>query len=145
MSSADPQVDPRGPRFAAWVTTAVLAVVLLTSSGWLLVAQAAVFALGAFVGLRYSPYTALYRTLIAPRLGPPDGREAAAPLRFAQGVGFAFAAIGAGGYLTGVPTLGVVATGLALVAAFLNAAFGLCLGCETYLLFRRLTSKGAPA
>jgi len=145
MSSADPPVDPRGPRFAAWVTTAVLAVVLLTSSGWLLAAQAAVFALGAFVGLRYSPYTALYRTMIAPRLGPPGGREAAAPLRFAQGVGFAFAAVGAVGYLTGVPTLGVVAAGLALIAAFLNAAFGLCLGCETYLLFRRLTSKGAPA
>ena len=70
MSSADPPVDPRGPRFAAWVTTAVLAVVLLTSSGWLLAAQAAVFALGAFVGLRYSPYTALYRTLIAPEIWP---------------------------------------------------------------------------
>jgi len=145
MSTSDPPVDPRGPRFAAWVTSAVLGIVLLTSSGWLLAAQAVVFALGAFAGLKYSPYSVLYRTLIAPRLRPPAAREAADPVRFAQGVGFAFAVAGAAGYLTGVVTLGVVATGLALVAAFLNAAFGLCLGCEIYLLFRRLTTKGVPA
>jgi hypothetical protein len=30
-----------------------------------------------------------------------------------------------------------VATGLALVAALLNAALGLCLGCELYLIARR--------
>lgn len=143
MSTPDPPVDPRGPRFAAWVTTAVLAAVLLASSGWLLLAQAVVFALGAFVGLKYSPYSVLYRTLIAPRLAPPTTKEAVAPLRFAQGVGFAFAVVGVAGYLTGTVAVGVVATGFALIAAFLNAAFGFCLGCETYLLFRRLTSKGA--
>jgi hypothetical protein len=141
----EPSVDPRGPRFAAWVTTVVLAATLLTSSGWLLAAQAVVFALGAFAGLRYSPYSAVFRVLIAPRIGPPVAREAAAPVRFAQGVGFAFAVIGAVGYLAAVPVLGAAATALALAAAFLNAAFGLCLGCETYLLFRRLTTKGAPA
>jgi hypothetical protein len=118
---------------------------LLTSSGWLLLAQTIVFAIGAFVGLRYAPYSVLYRKLVAPRLAPTTTREAAAPLRFAQGLGFAFAAVGTVGYLGGVEALGVVATGLALVAAFLNAAFGFCLGCETYLLFRRLTTKGAPA
>jgi hypothetical protein len=35
----------------------------------------------------------------------------------------------------------VVAIGLALAAAFLNAAFGFCLGCEMYLLIRRFTAK----
>jgi hypothetical protein len=143
--STDPPVDPRGPRLAAWITTAVLAAVVLTGSGWLLAAQAAVFALGAFAGLKYAPYSILFRTLVAPRLAPPVTREAAAPLRFAQGVGFAFAAAGAIAYLAGIPVLGTLATVFALVAAFLNAAFGLCLGCETYLLIRRLTTKGAPA
>jgi hypothetical protein len=137
-------VDPRGPRFAAWVTTAVLAAVLLTSSGVLLAVQAVVFALGAFAGLRYSPYGAVYRTLIAPRLAPPTEREDAAPVRFAQGVGLVFAAVGTVGYLAGSPFVGHVATALALVAAFLNAAFGLCLGCETYLLIKRLTTRGTP-
>jgi Domain of unknown function (DUF4395) len=134
MSAAtDPPVDPRGPRFAAWVTSLVLAVVLLTGSAWLAAAQAAVFALGAFAGLRFSPYAALYRLLIAPRLAKPTELEAAAPVRFAQGVGFVFAVLAAVGYATGLTVLGVVATALALGAALLNAAFGVCIGCEIYL------------
>src|SRR5436309_3228077 len=92
-------VDPRGPRFAAWLTTVVLAVVLLASSGWLLGVQAIVFAVGAFAGLRYAPYAAVYRRFVAPRLSPVVDWEEAAPVRFAQGVGFGFAVIGAVGYL----------------------------------------------
>ncbi|MGH3990501.1 MAG: DUF4395 family protein, partial [Pseudonocardiaceae bacterium] len=38
--STDPPVDPRGPRFAAWVTIAVLVIVLVTGSAVLLAAQA---------------------------------------------------------------------------------------------------------
>jgi hypothetical protein len=136
-----PQVDPRGPRFAAWVTTVVLAVVLLTGSGWLLAAQAVVFALGAFVGLGVAPYAVLYRVLVAPRLAPPTEREDATPVRFAQGVGLAFALVGTVGYLAGAPLVGVVATAAALIAAFLNAAFGLCLGCLAYLRGRLLLSR----
>jgi Domain of unknown function (DUF4395) len=142
-------IDPRSTRFAAAVTSVVLTIVLLTGSGVLLAAQALVFALGAFVGLRASPYGLIYRLLIAPRLPRPATLEAAAPPRFAQGVGFAFATIGAVGYLAGLPALGVVATACALAAAFLNAAFGLCLGCEFYLLIRRVmptrSTKGATA
>jgi hypothetical protein len=134
------QVDPRGPRFAAWVTTVVLAVVLVT--GWwpLLAAQGVVFAIGAFAGLRVAPYSVLYRTLVAPRLEPTGEREDTAPLRFAQGVGFGFAVAGVLGYAAGLTALGIVATAFALAAAFLNAAFAFCLGCETYLLIRRFTS-----
>ena len=132
-----PQVDVRGPRFGAWTTTVVLAVVLLTGSGWLLAAQAVVFAVGAFAGLRWAPYGVLFRTLVAPRLGPVREREDEAPPRFAQLVGFGFAVVGAVGYLTGAPLVGAVATGLALVAALLNAAVDFCLGCELYLIVRR--------
>ena len=132
-----PVVDVRGPRFGAWVTTVVLAVVLLTGSGWLLAVQAVVFAVGAFAGLRYAPYGVLFRTLVAPRLGPVREREAEAPPRFAQLVGFGFALVGTVGFLAGAPLVGFVATGLALVAALLNAAVGFCLGCELYLLARR--------
>jgi hypothetical protein len=140
------RVDKRGPRFGAWVTTVVLALVLLTSSGPLLAAQAAVFALGAFAGLRYAPYGALFRVLVAPRLAPPTEFEDAAPPRFAQAVGFVFAAVGTVGYLAGVPALGSTATAFALIAAFLNAAFDFCLGCQLYLLIKRLTTRGsAPA
>jgi hypothetical protein len=131
------EVDVRGPRFAAWLTSAVLAVALLTGSGVLVAVQAAVFAVGALAGLRYAPYGVLFRALVAPRLGPVREREPEAPARFAQLVGLVFAVVGAAGYLVGAPLLGAVATGLALVAALLNAATGFCLGCELYLTVRR--------
>lgn len=131
------QIDPRGPRFAATLTTIVLAAVLITGSGPLLAAQALVFALGALAGLQYSPYGWLYRVLLRPRLGPPAELEDARPPRFAQGVGLLFAVVGTLGYLGGVQWLGLTATGFALAAAFLNSAFGYCLGCEAYLLLRR--------
>ena len=133
-------IDPRGPRFVASITTVVLVAVLLTGSGYLLAAQAAVFAIGAVFGITNTPYAYVFRTLLRPRLGPvsPDRLEPAAPPRFAQGVGLAFALVGALGYLTGLAGLGIAATSLALFAAFLNAAFGFCLGCEIYLILRRI-------
>jgi hypothetical protein len=132
------EVDPRGPRFSAFLTTAVLAVVLVTGSVWLLAAQAAVFAAGAVFGLRYSPYGLLYRKLVRPRLGPPAELEPEAPPRFAQAVGLVFAVVGVAGYAAGLTWLGQAATAAALAAAFLNAVFGFCLGCEMYLLIRRM-------
>jgi len=134
-------VDPRGPRFGAAITTVVLAVVLITSGGWLLAAQAVVFGIGAFAGLRFAPYGLLFKRLVAPRLSPPAELEAEAPPRFAQGVGFGFAVVGAVGYLTGVTALGVVATAFALGAAFLNAAFDFCLGCEVHLRLVRVLGR----
>lgn len=144
-TAAPALIDARGPRFAATLTTVVLAVVLLTGSGWLLAAQTVVFAIGAFLGLGRSPYGWIFRTFVRPRLQPPTELEAAAPPRFAQGVGFGFAAIGTLGYLTGTTWLGLAATGLALAAAFLNAAFGYCLGCEVYLLLRLGEDRVRPA
>jgi hypothetical protein len=143
--NAVPVVDVRGPQFAAWVTSVVLAVALLTASGWVVAAQAVVFAVGAFAGLRYAPYGVLFRRLVAPRLGPAREREPEAPPRFAQLVGLVFAVVGAVGYLLGAPVVGAVATGLALVAALLNAATGFCLGCELYLTLRRMSSPRQPA
>jgi Domain of unknown function (DUF4395) len=128
--------DPRGPRFGAVVTSVVLAVVLVTGWGWLLAAQAVVFAIGA-VDLRLAPYGVLFRRFVRPRLGAPVELESAAPPQFAQAVGFLFAAVGMGGYLAGAQPVGIAATALAFVAAFLNAAFGLCLGCEMHLLIAR--------
>jgi hypothetical protein len=139
---ADPPVDPRGPRFSAWMTTLILAIVLLTGSWRLLAAQALLFAICAFISLRLNPWGQVFRVAIRPRLKPTDEREEAAPVRFAQGVGFVFAFIGTIGYASGLTALGVVATAAALVAALLNAATGFCLGCEMFLLIRRLR---APA
>ena len=140
-------IDARGPRFAAIITTVVLALALATASMWLLLAQMLVFAVGAIAGMRYAPYGLVYRFLIRPRLGPPTRFEPAAPPRFAQAVGTVFAAVGVIGYATGVTGIGIAFTALALAAAFLNAAFDFCLGCQMYLLIRRIwpSSQESPA
>jgi Domain of unknown function (DUF4395) len=138
-------IDPRGPRVAAALTSAVLALVLLTAPGalstTLLAAQATVFAVGALAGIQHTPYALVFGTLVRPRLGKPAELEDAAPPRFAQGVGLAFALVGLAGLLSGLTAVGLVAVGLALVAALLNAAVGLCLGCEIYLLVKRATAR----
>jgi len=132
------KVDPRGQRFNAALSAIVLAVVLVTGSGWLLAAQAIVFGVGAVAGLSYSPYGLIYRWLVRPRLGPPRELEDAAGPRFSQGVGLVVSIIGVAGYAAGLAPLGMATAALAFVAAFLNAAFGLCLGCEMYVLIRRI-------
>lgn len=136
-----PMVDVRVPRFSAWVTTAVLAVVLLTAGAApvpataLLAAQAVVFALGT---RGRNPYGQLFTRVV--RM-PATEFEPAAPVRFAQTVGLAFAVVGTLALVVGAATVGLVAVGLALVAALLNAAFGLCLGCELYLIVLRTTRR----
>ena len=132
------KVDPRGQRFAAALTAVVLVAVLITGSAWLLAAQGVVFGIGAGLGLKYAPYGQIYRWLVRPRLGPPKELEDEAPPRFSQFVGLVFSVIGVIGYAAGVTLLGIAATALALGAAFLNAAFGLCLGCEMYVMIRRV-------
>ena len=113
MTAPSPQIDVRAPRFGAALTSVALAVALLTGSGWPVAAQALVFAVGALAGL--------------------------GPALF----GLLFTVVGAAGYLLGVPLLGAVVTGLALVAALLNAVTGFCLGCELYLSLRRVLPRTA--
>jgi len=133
-------VDPRGQRFAAALTTLLFAVVLVTAPSVLafvlLAWQLVTFVLGVTRGPGSTPYAVLFRTLVRPRLGPPAELEDAGPPRFAQGVGLAFTVVALAAYAVGLPLLGVIATAMALAAAFLNAAFGFCLGCEIYLLIK---------
>lgn len=144
ISTVPDQVDVRGPRFSAWVTSAVLLTVLLVSAvsvpaaAAILGAQAVVFAIGAWRGPRRHPYGLVFARLVAPRLTPATEREPVPPLQFAQLVGLAFAFAGTAGFVVGAQLFGVVATAAALAAAFLNAAFGICLGCQVYPLVARL-------
>ena len=131
-------IDARGPRFGAVITTIVLALSLATASVWLLLAQAMVFAVGAIAGMRYAPYGLIYRFLVRPRLRPPTRFEPSAPPRFSQGVGLVIAAIGVIGYAVGLTGVGIAFTAMALAAAFLNAVFDFCLGCQMYLFIRRI-------
>lgn len=134
-------LDARGPRFGAVLTALVLAAILATGSLPLLLWQLGVFALGAFAGPQRTPYAWVYRRLIKPRLGGDIPTEDTRPPQFAQIVGFLFALTATIALLLEATLLFEIATGFALAAAFLNAAFNYCLGCEMYLLIAR--ARGA--
>ena len=75
------QIDSRGPQFTAAVTSVVLAAVLLTAPSTfatvLLAAQAALFAVGAGLGIQRTPLAWIFRTVVRPRLsGTPEWEEA---------------------------------------------------------------------
>ena len=142
-------IDPRGPQFNAMLTSVVLALTLITAPGTagiaLLGIQTVLFAIAVALGVQRAPTAYLFRSLVRPRLSAPAHLEDPAPPRFAQGVGLAFAVVGLVGYLSGATLLGAIATGFALAAALLNAVFGFCLGCEMYLLLRRVaTTRNTP-
>ncbi|GAA3925702.1 DUF4395 domain-containing protein [Microbacterium soli] len=94
-----------------------------------------------------SPWSVLFRRTVLPRLAPPADLEDPRPPRFAQGVGLFVVAVGLVLHLIGVPLALPIATAAAFIAAFLNAAFGFCLGCRLYLLLQRagLVGRSAPA
>ena len=134
-------IDARGPRFAASITTVVLAIALVTQSIWVLALQGLVFLIGAVRGPQFTPYGLIFKTFIKPRLKKEAPTEDVRPPKFAQAVGFLFALTGVLGALAGSSAVFTVAVGFALAAAFLNAAFNFCLGCEMYLLGLRFASK----
>jgi hypothetical protein len=140
-------IDSRGPQFTAALTAVVLAVVLVaapsTLATALLAVQAGLFAVGATLGVQRTPHAWLFRHVVRPRLSDAADWEDPAPPRFAQAVGLAFAVVGVAGFALGAPVVGLVATGLALVAALLNAVFRFCLGCEVYLLLKRVTTRSS--
>jgi len=134
-------IDARGPRFGAVITTVVLATALATNNVWVIVAQALVFAIGAIKGPQFTPYAFIYKSFVKPRLKGEVPTEDVRPPQFAQTVGLLFALAAIGGSLFGINAIFTVAVAFALGAAFLNAAFNFCLGCEIYLLLLRARSK----
>lgn len=134
-------IDPRGPRFGAAVSATILGVAVVlggTAAGTAVLATAALlFVVGTARGPQHSVQGWAFRRWVRPRLAPPLHLEDPAPPRFAQAVGLVVT--GAGLALSPATQLAVpVAGAVALTAAFLNAAFGFCLGCELYLGLQRL-------
>ena len=134
-------IDARGPRFSASLTTIVLATALVTHNVWVLVAQGLVFLIGATFGPQFTPYGLFFKNVVKPRLKKEAPTEDVLPPKFAQSVGLIFALVGIFGAVVDRGLIFTVATAFALAAAFLNAAFNYCLGCEMYLLLVRLKSK----
>ena len=136
-------IDARGPRFSAAITTAVLATALATNSLWVVIAQAIVFAIGAFRGPQFTPYAVIFKSIVKPRLKSAVITEDVRPPQFAQSVGLLFALTAIAGSVLGIPVIFTIAISFALAAAFLNAAFNYCLGCEMYVVLLRLRKPQA--
>jgi hypothetical protein len=134
-------IDARGPRFGATITTIVLAIALVTQNKWVLVAQGLMFLIGAVKGPQFTPYGLIFKNVVKPRLKGVAPTEDVRPPKFAQAVGFVFALVAAIGALAGADLVFTIAVGMALAAAFLNAAFNYCLGCEMYLVLIRALRK----
>jgi hypothetical protein len=140
--STETTIDARGPRFSALLTTIVLGVALATTNAWLLIFQSAIFAIGAFKGPQHTPYAFVFKKLVKPKLKSEAELEDVRPPQFAQRVGFGFTVVAIFGAIF-LPELATIAVSFALAAAFLNAAFNFCLGCEIYLRIARLRAKSA--
>lgn len=158
-------IDPRGPRFAATVTAALLLVATFLAlvgistgaissaplaqraadPGFLLTVVVAALFLWSVLSPATAPWGAVFRRFVRPRLSPPSELEDPRPPRFAQGVGLVVVTIGLVLHLAGVPWALPIATAAAFLAAFLNAAIGLCLGCQLYLLLQRIGVLGRSA
>lgn len=141
------QVDARIPRFTATVTATVLTIALAVSrvspvaAAAILLAQGAVFAVGAIGGPHRHPYGAFFASVIAPRLGPATKQDYVAQLRFSMLLGLCFCVVGATGFALGAPVVGTIAAGFALFAALMRAVFGICLGRGPYMLVTRLRGE----
>ena len=166
-------IDPRGLRFAAGITAVLLLIVVFlgltglstaqTAQGWAITSASAaervldpafllllvttLLFLWGVLSPRTAPWGVLFRRVIAPRLAPPTELEDPRPPRFAQGVGLFVSALGLVLQLFGVPWALTIAAAAAFIAAFLNAVFGLCLGCQLYLLLQRagIVGRARPA
>lgn len=127
-----------------WAVTASSLPERALDPGFLLATLIALLFLWGVVSPATAPWGALYRRLIRPRLAPPTELEDPRPPRFAQGVGLVVVGVGLLLHLAGVPWALPIATAAAFLAAFLNAVFGLCLGCRLYLLLQRVGLTGRP-
>ncbi|GAA2245909.1 DUF4395 domain-containing protein [Rarobacter faecitabidus] len=150
-------IDSRAPRFAAAITATLLVVAvflaaignsptageagtgaLATDPGFILLAVIAVLFAWSYTSPATAPWGVLFRKAVQPRISAPTQFEDPRPPRFSQLVGLIVVAAGLVLHLVAVPWALVIFGAAAFVAAFLNAAFGFCLGCKLYLILVRV-------
>jgi hypothetical protein len=127
-------IDPRGQRFGAGLSAALLVVAFVSQQFWLAALVGLNLLIGASFGLRFflpgRPWPLIRRWL---RLGPVEP-EHEYPPRFAQALGGIFVAIGTLAYLAGPAALGWLFVGAVAGLQTLLATTGYCLGCKMYFL-----------
>lgn len=137
------QVDRTALRVNQATIIALLVAAFLLDQPWLVALVAAVMVAGTA-----SPRLALFQRLYADVLRPagllrPDLRaEAAAPHRFAQGLGGGVLVAATAALLAGLSGLGWALALVVVALAGVNLVFGFCAGCFVYFQLARLRRAG---
>lgn len=141
------ETDSLVPRAKAWFHAFLPAVAFLLGpplAGYVLPATALVMLISVVGGPRLSLFGQLFRQVIKPAFNLKDGKkEAAAPHRFAELVGAVFLTVAAAAYFSGAVLVGQILALTVIALAVLNGAAGVCVGCQIYLLFKRLQDQPA--
>jgi hypothetical protein len=96
------------------------------------------FTFGSLLGPGKHPYSYLYKYTLRKFLKAPAYLEPATPVHFAQVIGLVITSLGLTLGLVGVPYALPIAAAAAFMAAFVNAVFAYCIGCQMYLGLKRL-------
>jgi hypothetical protein len=130
-------INEKAARVVAGVVALTGVVALATGAHWLVLPLAYGFWARVLTGPTLSPLGRLASQVVAPRLGTPK-YVAGPPKRFAQAMGAAMTTAGVIAWLAGAQTVVVVLLAMLVVAATLESAFALCLGCKVFAVLMRV-------
>ncbi len=131
--------DPVNETSARLVAAGVVAqavLFLVLREGWILLPLTYGFAARVATGPTLSPLGQVVTRFVTPlverRFGVRSRQVPGPPKRFAQGIGLAFTLGASVAWVTGATWVAVLLIGGLAVAAGLEAAFAICLGCIAY-------------
>jgi Domain of unknown function (DUF4395) len=127
-------IDPRGHRFGAGVSAALLIVAFLSGGPWLVAVVLLSIGTSAAFGLRYSVYGAMWRRIARAAHLAKVEPEHEYPPRFAQVLGSIALTLALVAFAVGATTLGWVFTLAVAGLQSVLALTGYCLGCRLYFL-----------
>ena len=131
--------NPVNDKAARTVATGVVLMALAVGVlgwGWVLIPLTYGFIARVLTGPTLSPLGRFATEVAAPRLGAPTYTPGP-PKRFAQGIGVAFSVTASALWLLGLTGASQVVVLMLAGAAFLEAAFGYCLGCRIFALLMK--------
>jgi hypothetical protein len=138
-------IDRNAHRWGAGISAVFLYLGLIFDAHWVAPVLCAIFVVGVVFGLRYSPLGATYRFVKRTfKLDVPVMPEEESPPRFAQLMGLVFT-LGAtfGFYSLENDAVGWTLTMIVAALQTLLAGTGICVGCEVYLIGKRLSARSA--
>ncbi|WP_081604322.1 DUF4395 domain-containing protein [Gordonia malaquae] len=130
-------VNDYAARSTAGLVIALAAVSIVVNQPWLYGVLALGFVLRVAGGPRYSPFGRLAVHVIAPKVWRKEKTVPGPPKRFAQTVGLVFSGTAFVLSLVGFGLAAQIVVGALIVAAFLEFAFGICLGCIAFGYLQR--------